>query len=390
LRIFPRFTMNDNFGNGGIEQMQDSQIAVHIILKDIVIPCTCMVSYNRRILHNFKCIIYMMKLLKNSVISILWIWIILGFQYSIATVTTVAAFKADTLSFLHITDTHIIFNLADYHPKIEQNSRHYLEGIKPFENFCKSVQKTIHPDFMVITGDLTDFFEAETPQGDMLDIQVNQFLRLLDSGFFPVYLTLGNHDISSYYVENDSFATNQYNAGCARAIWIRNAPCFKDGTYYSRVFEVDETTYRLIFLDNSYKNKNGKLPFIIDKPQIFWLDDQMQKSTTDVEIIFMHMPLPDIDGISTENLNSDSAESEFEEILNLLKKNPSARLIITGHRHNNIIKDFRLSNDHKFTQVQTAAFGDDPKNWRLIKLTGKKILISNPGNSEIQLVIPIR
>ena len=335
-----------------------------------------------------------MKNFKNIFFTMHRLWIVLVIRYSIVSIAATAAVPSDTLSFIHITDTHVIFGLTNYHPNIEQKRRHFGDGIKPLEHFFTSVQKNIQPDFMVITGDLIDFFGAEISPGVMVDTQVEQFLRLLDVNYFPVYLTLGNHDIASDFVTVDSYSTSQITAQRARAVWIRNTPCFKDGTYYSRVFKVDTTTYRLIFLDNSYysrdRKKDGDLPFIIDKPQLYWLEDQMKQSLNDVEIIFMHMPIPDNYGLSTDALLSDSSKTGSITLFKILDGNPSARLIFMGHNHTNIIKDLSFSDDHKLTQVQTAAFGYDPGNWRLIKLTAGKILISNPGNPQIQIEIPIR
>jgi hypothetical protein len=76
--------------------------------------------------------------------------------------------------------------------------------------------------------------------------------------------------VTSFWVNSDStYTNNQFHAEWARAAWIRNTPCFKNGTYYSRVLKIDTTVFRLIFLDNGYYSKekltDGQLPFIIDK-----------------------------------------------------------------------------------------------------------------------------
>ena len=58
-----------------------------------------------------------------------------------------------------------------------------------------------------------------------------------------LYMTLGNHDITSYPREG----YHQNIAAEARATWIKNVPCFSKGTYYSRLYDVGSTTYRFIF-----------------------------------------------------------------------------------------------------------------------------------------------
>lgn len=335
-----------------------------------------------------------MKRLKSSIVSLLRIRVILVIQYFIITIAVSAEVKTDTLSFLHITDSHIIFNLPGYHPNIEKERKHFGEGVRPLSQFLMSIRKEIQTDFVVITGDLIDFYEAETPDGGKRDTQIEQFIRLLDISYLPVYLTLGNHDIASDYVKANSYDTHQYNAERARAAWIRNATCFRDGTCYSRVFKVDTTVYRFIFLDDGYSpaktGRDDEFPVYIDRAQLDWLDNQMHKSATDVEIIFMHIPLPDSSKISARLSRYNTSGTDLNNILSLLIKNSSARLIFAGHNHKNIINEFHFPDNYKLTQVQTAAFGYDPKNWRVIQLTGENILISYPGSTEIQSVIKIR
>jgi 3',5'-cyclic AMP phosphodiesterase CpdA len=335
-----------------------------------------------------------MNVYKNFFVPLFTVCVILFLHLSFSTISCNAQTKPDTLSFIHITDPHIIYNLPGYHPNIEKARKHFADGINPLEQIIKSFEKIIKPDFVIITGDLIDFYEAETINGKMLDTQIEQFIHLLDMSYLPMYLALGNHDISSDYVKNNSYGTRQYNAERARAAWIRNTTCFKDGTYYSRDFKVDKSTYRFIFLDNGYSPvetiKNDEVPFYIDRSQLDWLDNQIRESVTDIEIIFMHIPLPESDSVTAKLLYKDSSGTGFNNVLSLLKKYSSAHLIFAGHNHKNIINEFYFPDNYKLTQVQTAAFGYDPKNWRLIQLTGEKIIISSPGDSSTQYTISIR
>jgi 3',5'-cyclic AMP phosphodiesterase CpdA len=339
-----------------------------------------------------------MKNLKKSVASLLRIWIIVVMQYFIITITVSAAVKQDTLTFLHITDSHIIYNLQGYHPVIEKSRKYFGNGIGPFKQFFKSVPDEVQADFVVMTGDLVDFYTGETSDGGNPALLIEQFVRLLDVSNIPVYLTLGNHDIATHYVKKDSSGGNGWdhsNVGRARAAWIRNAPCFRDGTYYSHIFKVDTTTYRFIFLDNSpslpKSRRTNDISFYIDQLQLDWLDKQLQESDSDVEILFMHQPIPDSINISANLLNSGSSGiNSNNDILSVLKKYSSAPLIFAGHNHENIINEFHFPDNYKLTQVKTGAFGPYAKNWRVIRLTGDNILISNPGKNDIQFVIKIR
>lgn len=326
----------------------------------------------------------MMKKIMISVFSLL-----------ILTVFKATAGSPDTVSFIHLTDLHFC-NLTGYHPVFSAKRQHYGEGLGPMMNFLSSVPDDLSSDFVVITGDMIDYYEAETVSGDMLDTEIEQFVEHLDICNVPVYLTLGNHDISSYYVNSgETYTSHMFNAGRARAAWIRNTACFRNGTYYSRIFQVDTTSFRLIFLDNAYKStdRSNSRPYLIDQYQLLWLDNQLKESDSDVEIIFTHMPLMDesepdpSETVKLININPVDAATGLAGVLN---KIPSARLILSGHKHRNSVYNYQFPNNYILPQVETGAFARDENNWRLIQLTAENIIISYPGKIKTQYVIPLR
>src|SRR5690606_10977069 len=132
--------------------------------------------------------------------------------------------------------------------------------------------------------------------------------------------------------------------------------------------------------------------FAIDQYQLDWLDDQLQQSSTDVEIIFMHIPFPVMDisikGIAKETYTEYKVRTHADDLIEIIKKdNASVRLIVAGHRDRNELTAFDFSEDFNFTQVLTAPFGHDPNNWRLIHLTHKDIIIYNTGAFTIQATL---
>ncbi len=310
-----------------------------------------------------------------------------------------AAVSNDTLTIIHITDPHVC-NLTGYHPYFVEKRKHFALNAGPLADFLKTVPERFSSDMVVITGDNVDYYEAETERGDMLDTQIEQYARLIDVCQVPVFITLGNHDIASYSVnpELSQVMNNQYNAGKARAAWSRNIPCFKNGTYYSHSFDLGGRAIRLIFLDNGYYStdevSDGILPFIIDQPQLRWLDAEMKASYSDVEIIFMHMPLnygqTEPDKILMEPISKYSARSKYFNLFSVIEKNSSSAVIFAGHKHINSINNYSLQNDKKLTQVMTGAFGYDRNNWRVIKITDNKILIGYPGRSGTEYTISIK
>ncbi|MDX9881660.1 MAG: metallophosphoesterase [Prolixibacteraceae bacterium] len=291
-------------------------------------------------------------------------------------------FSQDTLSFLHVTDLHLIFNPERYQENLAQSRKHYAAGVEPFAQFLKTMPEKTNSNMVIATGDLFDSYETEAKSGEMLRFQASQFLGVLKKSKVPVFLTLGNHDLTSYSWKNNVRVSKQDNAGAARARWIRDVPHFNDGTYYSHTVKVGATNYRLIFLDNSFyrfhPEEKVEIPYL-DKVQLHWLKAQLQESPDDVEIIMMHIPMKAATGELAPSCG----------LYPVLAKNPSAKLILAGHHHKNTIQDFPSGENKKMLQVQTGAFAQDTKNWRLIRLTENSILVSVPGDVKTEVNIPV-
>ncbi len=310
-------------------------------------------------------------------------------------VSSYPAIKADTLTIIQITDTHIC-NLSEFHPVFVNKRQQYGNGVEPLKQFFSTVPFQLRADVVVNTGDNIDFYQSTTVRGDLLDTQIEQYARLINDCPVMLFCILGNHDIQQYWVNSEStYVSQKHNAHQARAAWIRNVPCFRNGTYYSRLYRVSATDYRLIFLDNGYRS-DSPIPFIIDPMQLDWLTFQLQESTNDVEILFMHIPLPiedankDGNSFSRTPVTLDASTLASNELLTLLNSNSSIRLLVTGHGHKNIIEAAKFPAGHTIVQIETGAFGQSSQNWRVIRLTGQQISISVPGSTAAEYSIPIR
>lgn len=291
--------------------------------------------------------------------------------------------QKDTLSLLHITDTHLMFNLENYDAEIvnhRENTRGYKGGNYRFERFMQTTPEATGSNMIVATGDLIDFFSATNVAGRSQAYQVEQFARFLDNYPQPLLLTLGNHDVFSYIWGKGRVIPNQLDAERARAAWIRNFDCFREGTYYSRTVEVGEANYRFIFLDNSYyrfkKEENVVNPYI-DKPQLHWLKNQLNKSDNETAIIFMHLPLTDKSVLPESN----------NKLYEVLSNEPSVKLILAGHRHRARVKSFKGEGSNEIIQVETAALVRDENNWRHIYLTEDSILVSSMGKMDKEITV---
>ena len=292
--------------------------------------------------------------------------------------------QTDTLSFLHLTDTHLIFHYD-----------HFPQGaLRPLNPIAKSVEQFVHffqtdpivadSKMVMITGDMIDFYETGDRKKDMFSFQIQQFASIPEISQIPVFCVLGNHDVATYaineknwyqFVDEPDWFASQINVGKARAEWIRNVPCFADGIWYNHVYHIGQTVYRFIFLDNS--TGPSKSPYLGNE-QLDWLKDQLEQSPDEVKILFMHKPF------STE-LITDPAGNLFYA---LLTQHPSVKLIVAGDEHRNVIDKFDGTG---FIQVETASFGyDGAGSWRLIRLTADKIIVSSAGTKQTELSIPIK
>ena len=63
--------------------------------------------------------------------------------------------------------------------------------------------------------------------------------------------------------------------------------------------------------------------------------------------------------------------------------------MFVGHNHENIIEGIPFPSGHKITQIETAAFGQDPNNWRVIKFTENNVLIYAAGGLDIEKKIDL-
>jgi 3',5'-cyclic AMP phosphodiesterase CpdA len=294
--------------------------------------------------------------------------------------------QQDTLSFLQVTDAHMMFNLENYDPDIvhhREYTRNYKEANTRFNEFMATVPEKTGSDMVIATGDVIDFFDAKTVNGHTVANQVELFARFLEQYHHPFYMVLGNHETFSYRWGKDRVIPDQLKTGAARAAWIRNFDIFRDGTYYSRTFQVGGAKYRFIFLDNSFyrftKDENVVPPYI-DKPQLHWLKAELTASDDEQVIVLMHIPFTEKSVLPESN----------NELYQALTGVASVKLILSGHYHKNAVMHFPAKGGNEVIQVETSALVSSADNWRLIQLTEDQISVSFTGSPDDELVIPLR
>lgn len=302
----------------------------------------------------------------------------------------------DTLNILHTSDLHIVYNLDECHPVLA--GKHFVVrgSIDSLKGFFDSIPRQVKADAVVITGDVLDVFEGETKSHQLLGNQIEQFRPLYDQCPVPLYLTLGNHDLTKYTVHDadSSVVESQTSAERARASWIRIIPCFHDGTYYTKGFQVRKTKYHFIFLDNGYSLHDGGR--VIDKVQLDWLQEQVSNAGNEPIVLFFHIyfSVGDIngDGISFKEkgpLDWPSAKQCSEGLLKILNENRNIKAMVVGHGHSNVFEGIRFPGGHTIYQIETGSVSEGSLNWRLFQCTENGISVSRPGSRKAEIVIDL-
>ncbi|MGB9877133.1 MAG: PQQ-binding-like beta-propeller repeat protein [bacterium] len=218
------------------------------------------------------------------------------------------------LQFIHITDTHI---------GTASGNKNLAAFVQLMQNFPQ------RPDFIIHTGDITEFGSEEEFQA---------YSRLISSLNIPIYHTLGNHDVrwnGAGWLIGERYLAN----------YKRNYVFTKEGILF-------------IALDSSFPFSQYGL---IDPTQLKWLRETLSKIPPQQPIIIFshHPPLP-----SRNFLIGEEALFEILRPYNVV-------LFLTGHGHSNLTWQREGINF-----LMTKGLMDENTNFRLIKIENNEIEIS--------------
>ncbi len=269
------------------------------------------------------------------------------------------------VEFIQISDTHVV-DLSDSHPSLAKSRAHYSKTGDALEQFFRDTAAKLRPSFILLTGDITDAYCLERAPGGRNCRGVEHVKPILALSPVPLYLVLGNHDIHLYrYSDRKKKVDSSYSvSGAARKEWVRGTASFRDGTYYSFEQRAGRTRYLFLVLDNGERKLAKKSKF--SARQLAWLRQQMSASRDATLILVFHVPLGD-DAVSSE-------------IKSAVGNSHRVAMTIAGHRHSDAIEEISLGS-RRITQVRTAAFGRDAKNWRRFRLTENGIEIGASSSS---------
>lgn len=285
---------------------------------------------------------------------------------------------APSLEFLHLTDTHVTA-LDGIAEPLAAARAHFRNGEVELAKFLAGSTRPPGSDFILVTGDLIDGFSFVAGDGRRVFGQIEAFQRAIAPSRVPVFLLLGNHDLSHYRVSAAAKpAADQSLAGEARAAWIKAFPCFGQGTYYAVAKTVGGTKYVLLLLDNGYGAAGAQeVPASrLAHEQLYWLRRQTEVHAGATLILALHIPI--------------GGDASSEALKGAVAGARNIALVLGGHNHRNQIEDLALG-EGTAVQVRTAAFGYGVNNWRRVRLHPDRIEIFATGKLDaVDKIIPIR
>jgi len=297
----------------------------------------------------------------------------------------------DTLKVLHTSDIHTVYNLEKCSPVFYNLREHFIGNSDSLKIFFNNIPLKTNTDIVVITGDLIDFFEADI-NGNKIANQVEQFGKVIKTCPVPLYLTLGNHDLTSYWInkKDSSKIQTQVYADMARAEFIRNISCFNTGVYYKKEYQIGKTKFHFFFLDNGSSIPED----IIEQSQLVWFKAELDKIGNDPVVIFQHryFIVGDINGDGIyfkKNKPTDwpSKEKCSKGFLKVLNEHENIKAIFLGHGHKNTWEGIKFPNGHTIYQIETSTLYRKNSNWRLIKFLEDKIIVNKVGEDEVEIEI---
>ncbi|PWA10341.1 hypothetical protein DCC39_11540 [Pueribacillus theae] len=205
------------------------------------------------------------------------------------------------LKFLHVTDTHILQNKQDgLYQVLDRPNENPVDQFKKVLNYANAMSDSL--DFILISGDLVH-------EGGVEDYRF--FKKLIEeTTTLPVYVALGNHDVTEAYWEG-----------------YENILNCQDNLFYEKTIR----GYRMVVLDSSH-DKSGI--GMVDARQLSWLEEILQSPAEKGTFIVVHHP-PEVGEFSGIHhlKNSDELMAKI--------KNTDVMAVLSGHTHQNKISLFK-------------------------------------------------
>ena len=232
-----------------------------------------------------------------------------------------------------------------------ENNKSFEKETALYDKAVSEINK-LHPDFVVVTGDLVHDGkdEAEIAEFKRITAKINNDI--------PVYVTPGNHDLGQEPTEQ-SINTFIKNYG------------------YDRFSFKHKGSLVIGFNSSLIKNDLPKL----ENQQLRWLEKQFRKGkNADHIILFCHYPFF-IQSVDEPEGYSNISVEKREKYIRLFKEN-GVDAIFSGHLHKN-----KVNNVDGIQWITTSAvgkpLGDDPSGIRVVKVFNDRIESHYYGLDEV-------
>lgn len=204
---------------------------------------------------------------------------------------------------------------------------------KPIAELMGNMAETLGPECVVAAGDV-HHFEGVASVNDPLWMTNYELIYSHPELMIAWYPLLGNHEY-----RGNTQAVLDYGKVSRR--WEMG------GRYYTRTFDEDGTTLRLIFVDTTpliskYREESDKYPDACKQnvdEQLKWLDNTLKQAKEDWVVVVGHHP------IYAETSKDDVERNDMQRVLlPVLKKYNNVSLYVCGHIHN--FQHIRMKGDN--------------------------------------------
>ncbi len=213
---------------------------------------------------------------------------------------------------------------------------------KTIAELMGNMAETIGPECVIAAGDVHHFNGVQSTDDPlwMTNYETIYAHPELMLDWFPI---LGNHEY-----RGNTQAVIDYSNVSRR--WEM------ESRYYTRVFEEDGTTLRIVFIDTTplitkYRDKEDKYPDVAKQDmqkQLSWLDETLKNAKEDWVIVVGHHP------IYAETSKDESERTDMQaRVLPILKKYGNVDIYACGHIHN--FQHIRMKGDDIDYVVNSSA-----------------------------------
>ena len=276
---------------------------------------------------------------------------------------------AQSVEFVHLTDTHVM-QMEGIHPALVPLRLPNVLSAAQLEKFLAE-RRPQPPAFFLHTGDILEAFRYDGESGAVVHGQMERFQALQKLSPAPMYLALGNRDVSWYRqaAGKQVVVRDAPMAAEARTAWRGAFECFRNGTWYSFEQRAGAATYLFAVLDNGVTTD----PEFV-RAQLAWLRKLLAGARPTALVLAMHIPLGD-----------DAFSQAVEEILRGLAR---PALVLAGHRHTDGVEE--ISASPRRVQVRTASFtgGKSCSRRVVLRPEGIDVYTTNEPDKPV-LTIPV-